>query len=142
MTVTHEVFNQPAPLADVNLFETNRAMQAALAFNAPGLDTSALRDLGRVQRDHQRAACVPQREWRELAPQVAHVDLDDVRLPVFGIVVLDPVDQLLAADIGLGGGAGEFAIAQEADPAPAGGQHLGDKAMFPEHAEEAQADEA
>ncbi|MCM3563163.1 isovaleryl-CoA dehydrogenase [Hydrogenophaga intermedia] len=48
MTVTHEVFNQPAPLVDVNLFETNRPLQAALAFNAPGLDTSALRDLGRL----------------------------------------------------------------------------------------------
>ncbi|MBL0945947.1 MAG: isovaleryl-CoA dehydrogenase [Hydrogenophaga sp.] len=46
MTVTHEVFNQPAPLADVNLFETNRPLQAALAFNAPGLDTAALRELG------------------------------------------------------------------------------------------------
>ncbi len=48
MVATHEVFNQPAPLVDVNLFETNRPLQAALAFNAPGLDTSALRDLGRV----------------------------------------------------------------------------------------------
>ncbi len=48
MTVTHEVFNQPAPLVDVNLFETNRALQAALAFNAPGLDTAPLRQLGRV----------------------------------------------------------------------------------------------
>ncbi|MCR6650173.1 MAG: acyl-CoA dehydrogenase family protein [Cellvibrionaceae bacterium] len=46
MAETHEVFNQPAPLVDVNLFETNRALQAALAFNAPGLDTSGLRALG------------------------------------------------------------------------------------------------
>ncbi|MBX3611410.1 MAG: isovaleryl-CoA dehydrogenase [Hydrogenophaga sp.] len=46
MSVTHEVFNQPAPLVDVNLFETNRALQSALAFNAPGLDTATLRDLG------------------------------------------------------------------------------------------------
>ena len=34
MNVTLEVFNQPAPLVDVNLFDTNRPMQAALAFNA------------------------------------------------------------------------------------------------------------
>jgi putative acyl-CoA dehydrogenase len=46
MAETHEVFNQPAPLVDVNLFETNRALQAALAFNAPGLDTAGLRALG------------------------------------------------------------------------------------------------
>ena len=46
MAETHEVFNQPAPLVDVNLFETNRALQAALAFNAPGLDTASLRALG------------------------------------------------------------------------------------------------
>ena len=66
MTVTHEVFNQPAPLADVNLFETNRAMQAALAFNAPGLDTGALRELGRLTgsaeyQGHARLAnvCTP-----------------------------------------------------------------------------------
>jgi putative acyl-CoA dehydrogenase len=48
MVATHEVFNQPAPLVDVNLFETNRPLQAALVFNAPGLDTAALRDLGRL----------------------------------------------------------------------------------------------
>ena len=46
MLSTHEVFNQPAPLVDVNLFDTNRALQAALAFNAPGLDTTGLRALG------------------------------------------------------------------------------------------------
>jgi putative acyl-CoA dehydrogenase len=43
---THEVFNQPAPLAGYNLFEGNRALQAALAFNAPGLDTAPLGRLG------------------------------------------------------------------------------------------------
>lgn len=46
MLPTHEVFNQPAPLVDLNLFDTNRALQAALAFNAPGLDTAGLRALG------------------------------------------------------------------------------------------------
>ena len=30
MVTTHEVFNQPAPLVDVNLFAGNRPMQAAL----------------------------------------------------------------------------------------------------------------
>lgn len=46
MGATHEVFNQPAPLVDVNLFDTNRPLQAALALHAPALDPSALRDLG------------------------------------------------------------------------------------------------
>lgn len=43
---THEVFNQPEPLVDVNLFEGNRALQDALRFNAPALDTAPLRALG------------------------------------------------------------------------------------------------
>jgi putative acyl-CoA dehydrogenase len=46
MPVTHEVFNQPEPLVDVNLFTGNRALQAALAFNAPGLSTAPLHALG------------------------------------------------------------------------------------------------
>jgi putative acyl-CoA dehydrogenase len=46
--VTHDVFNQPKPLVDTNLFETNRAMQDALRFNAPGIDTAPLRDLGKL----------------------------------------------------------------------------------------------
>ena len=46
MTPTHEVFNQPDPLVDVNLFAGNQALQSALAFNAPGLDTAPLRVLG------------------------------------------------------------------------------------------------
>ncbi len=45
MTTTHEVFNQPAPLLNVNLFDGNRAMQSALAFNVPGLDTAPLKAL-------------------------------------------------------------------------------------------------
>ncbi len=48
MNPTHEVFNQPAPLVDTNLFATNRAMQAALKLNAPALDTAPLRALGAV----------------------------------------------------------------------------------------------
>jgi putative acyl-CoA dehydrogenase len=43
---THEVFNQPRPLVGTNLFATNRAMQDALRFNAPGLDTASLDKLG------------------------------------------------------------------------------------------------
>ncbi|RYF33971.1 MAG: isovaleryl-CoA dehydrogenase [Comamonadaceae bacterium] len=43
---THEVFNQPAPLAGYNLFETNRPLRDALKFNAPTLEAAALRDLG------------------------------------------------------------------------------------------------
>lgn len=43
---THAVFNQPAPLAGYNLFDTNRPLQDALKFNAPSLDTTALSALG------------------------------------------------------------------------------------------------
>ncbi|MFC5499877.1 isovaleryl-CoA dehydrogenase [Caenimonas terrae] len=43
---THEVFNQPAPLAGYNLFEGNRALRDALKFNAPALDTGPLAALG------------------------------------------------------------------------------------------------
>jgi putative acyl-CoA dehydrogenase len=46
MNTTHEVFNQPEPLVDVNLFAGNRALQAALAFNATSLDTAPLSALG------------------------------------------------------------------------------------------------
>ncbi|QCB46473.1 isovaleryl-CoA dehydrogenase [Hydrogenophaga sp. PAMC20947] len=44
--LTHEVFNQPEPLVDVNLFAGNQALQAALAFNAPLLDVAPLQALG------------------------------------------------------------------------------------------------
>src|SRR3954469_3704616 len=44
--LTHEVFNQPEPLVDVNLFETNRPLQDALRFNAPDLEPAPLRALG------------------------------------------------------------------------------------------------
>ncbi len=46
MDATHEVFNQPSPLVGYNLFTTNRPLQDALRFNAPGLDTAPLEALG------------------------------------------------------------------------------------------------
>ena len=46
MTATHEVFNQPAPLVDYNLFVTNLPLRDALKFNAPALDTVELAQLG------------------------------------------------------------------------------------------------
>ncbi len=46
MNRTHEVFNQPQPLVDYNLFASNRALHDALKFNAPQLDTAALAALG------------------------------------------------------------------------------------------------
>ncbi|MEO7399750.1 MAG: DNA alkylation response protein, partial [Polaromonas sp.] len=46
MEATHEVFNQPEPLVNYNLFETNRPLQDALKFNAPELDTAGLTQLG------------------------------------------------------------------------------------------------
>lgn len=48
MLATHEVFNQASPLADVNLFDGNQALQAALRFNAPALGTAPLQQLGRL----------------------------------------------------------------------------------------------
>ena len=48
MNPTHEVFNQPEPLADYNVFAGNRAMQAALKFNAPALDATHLNALGEL----------------------------------------------------------------------------------------------
>lgn len=44
--MTHEVFNQPTPLVDYNLFETNRPLRDALKFNAPSLPTAELSALG------------------------------------------------------------------------------------------------
>jgi putative acyl-CoA dehydrogenase len=46
MNPTHEVFNQAEPLVGVNLFETNRPLQDALKFHAPGLDTAGFSQLG------------------------------------------------------------------------------------------------
>ena len=46
MNATHDVFNQPLPLVNVNLFAGNRALQSALAFNAPKLDTAPMQALG------------------------------------------------------------------------------------------------
>ena len=46
MDMTHEVFNQPEPLVNYNLFDANLPLKSALKFNAPGLDTSALTQLG------------------------------------------------------------------------------------------------
>ncbi|PLC04008.1 isovaleryl-CoA dehydrogenase [Variovorax sp. RO1] len=46
MDTTHEVFNQPTPLVDYNLFDTNRPLRDALTFNAPALQTTQLHELG------------------------------------------------------------------------------------------------
>ncbi|MDP3357036.1 MAG: isovaleryl-CoA dehydrogenase [Polaromonas sp.] len=46
MLMTHEVFNQPAPLVDYNLFDTNRPLRDALKFNAPSLAPAELSALG------------------------------------------------------------------------------------------------
>ena len=45
---THEVVNQPEPLVDYDLFETNRPLRDALGLNAPQLDTAPLARLGRL----------------------------------------------------------------------------------------------
>ncbi|MFC5523400.1 acyl-CoA dehydrogenase family protein [Polaromonas jejuensis] len=46
MDSTHEVFNQPEPLVNYNLFASNRPLRDALKFNAPALDTAELTSLG------------------------------------------------------------------------------------------------
>jgi putative acyl-CoA dehydrogenase len=43
---THDVLNQAAPWAGVNLFETNRPLRDVLAHHAPTLDTTRLAALG------------------------------------------------------------------------------------------------
>lgn len=48
MHQTHDVFNQPAPLVDVNLFEGNLAMRDALKVHAPALDLKPLEALGQL----------------------------------------------------------------------------------------------
>ncbi len=58
---THVVFNQPAPLAGINLFETDQPLQDGLRHLMPGLDLSPLRALGRVvaradMQEHARLA--------------------------------------------------------------------------------------
>jgi putative acyl-CoA dehydrogenase len=44
---THEVLNQPEPLADYDLLAGNAGLQDALRFNAPQLDTAPLQATGR-----------------------------------------------------------------------------------------------
>jgi putative acyl-CoA dehydrogenase len=63
MDATHEVFNQPEPLAGYNLFERNHGLREALKFNAPKLDTAPLAELGGVlgsaaMQEHARLANV------------------------------------------------------------------------------------
>jgi len=48
MNATHDVFNQPEPLVDYNLFEGNNALRDALKLNAPHLDTAPLAALGKT----------------------------------------------------------------------------------------------
>src|SRR5271169_3283034 len=46
MTATHEVFNQPPPLADYNLFTSDRALMAAVHREAASWSELALTQLG------------------------------------------------------------------------------------------------
>ncbi len=76
---THEVFNQPLPLADVNLFDINQPLQDAVRFNAPELDTGALRQLGGVagsaeMQNHARLANVHTPELRTFYPYCHRID--------------------------------------------------------------------
>jgi putative acyl-CoA dehydrogenase len=53
MTHTHDVFNQPEPLVDRNLFTGNAALQDAVRFNAPGLHTAELEHIGARAGSHE-----------------------------------------------------------------------------------------
>jgi putative acyl-CoA dehydrogenase len=80
MHATHEVFNQPEPLADYDLFAGNRALQDALKFNAPALATAPLAELGRLagtreMQAHARLANV-------VTPQLRSHDRHGRRLDV------------------------------------------------------------
>lgn len=69
MITTHEVFNQPEPLVNYNLFDGNQPLRAALKFNAPKLNTAALSELGatlgsEAMQTHARLANTHQPELR------------------------------------------------------------------------------
>ncbi len=79
MHATHEIFNQSDPLVDYNLLAGNRALQSALRFNAPGLDTAELQALGaqlgtaHMQR-HARLANAHPPELRSHSRQGHRID--------------------------------------------------------------------
>lgn len=79
MNATHEVLNQPAPLAGANLWELNRPLRDALAHQAPGLDTGKLAALGRLagsveMQAHARLANTHQPRLRTHDVQGRRVD--------------------------------------------------------------------
>ncbi len=53
MKPSHEVFNQPAPFVGGNLFTGNASLRDAVRFNAPGLHTDQLRQLGGRVGSHE-----------------------------------------------------------------------------------------
>ena len=61
MDITHEVFNQPDPLVNYNLFESNRSLRDALKFNAPGLGIGDMLDSRNWAPDWARPKCKPMR---------------------------------------------------------------------------------
>lgn len=79
MHATHEIFNQSDPLIDYNLLAGNQALQSALRFNAPGLDTAELQALGaqlgtaHMQR-HARLANAHPPELRSHSRQGHRID--------------------------------------------------------------------
>ena len=60
MNATHEVMNQSTPFVDVNLFDSDRALRDALAFNLPDYDAAAMSALGAEAGSAQTAehACL------------------------------------------------------------------------------------
>jgi len=63
MNATHEVLNQSTPLADYNVYATNRALRDALAFHLPGSDEGPRLALGALvgsssMQQHARLANV------------------------------------------------------------------------------------
>jgi putative acyl-CoA dehydrogenase len=79
MNETHEVFNQPLPLQDVNLFAGNRPMQDALDRLAPAMDRSPLVELGALvgsaeMQTHARLAHVFTPQLRTHSRQGHRID--------------------------------------------------------------------
>ncbi len=58
---THEVVNQSQPFEDVNLFLTDRPLRAAVERQGTGLDTTSLREFGRIAGSCEAAT------WARLA---------------------------------------------------------------------------
>ena len=98
MHATHEIFNQSDPLVDYNLLAGNRALQSALRFNAPGLDTAELQALGAQLglNDGDAGAAVEAAEVLHRGVDEVHVRGDFTHLGVHAV----PAQLIIEGDAG------------------------------------------